>query len=102
MGLYDAMNASVTGMAAQSNYLANIGQNISNSGTVGYKEADTQFSTLVDQAAVGETSAPAASSPTRVSPFPSRARWKAPLLPPISPSAATAFSSSPIPADSNS
>ena len=30
MGLYDAMNASVTGMNAQSNYLANIGQNIAN------------------------------------------------------------------------
>ncbi len=56
MGLYDAMNASVTGMAAQSNYLSNIGQNISNSGTVGYKQADTQFSTLVDQTAVGQTS----------------------------------------------
>ncbi len=66
MGLYDAMNASVTGMAAQSNYLANIGQNISNSGTVGYKEADTQFSTLVDQAAVGETSAGGVQSDTRV------------------------------------
>lgn len=56
MGLYDAMNASVTGMAAQSNYLANIGQNIANSGTIGYKKADTQFSTLVDQAGVGQTS----------------------------------------------
>ncbi len=66
MGLYDAMNASVTGMAAQSNYLANIGQNISNSGTVGYKEADTQFSTLVDQAAVGQTSAGGVQSDTRM------------------------------------
>jgi flagellar hook protein FlgE len=66
MGLYDAMNASVTGMAAQSNYLANIGQNISNSGTVGYKQADTQFSTLVDQSAVGQTSAGGVSSDTRL------------------------------------
>jgi flagellar hook protein FlgE len=66
MGLYDAMNASVTGLAAQSNYLANIGQNISNSGTVGYKEADTQFSTLVDQAGVGETSAGGVSTDTRL------------------------------------
>ncbi|WP_298356008.1 flagellar hook protein FlgE [Rhodoblastus sp.] len=57
MGLYDAMNASVTGMQAQSNYLTNIGQNISNSSTVGYKEANTEFTTLVDQAAVGQTSA---------------------------------------------
>ncbi len=66
MGLYDAMNASVTGMAAQSNYLANIGQNISNSGTVGYKEAETEFSTLVDQSAVGQTSAGGVQSDTRM------------------------------------
>jgi flagellar hook protein FlgE len=66
MGLYDAMNASVTGMNAQSNYLANIGQNISNASTAGYKQADTQFSTLVDQAAVGQTSAGGVASATRL------------------------------------
>ena len=57
MGIYDAMNASVTGMTAQANYLSNTSQNMANSNTVGYKEADTQFATLVDQAAVGQTSA---------------------------------------------
>jgi flagellar hook protein FlgE len=66
MGLYDAMNASVTGMNAQSNYLANIGQNISNASTAGYKQADTQFSTLVDQAAVGQTSAGGVATATRL------------------------------------
>jgi flagellar hook protein FlgE len=66
MGLYDAMNASVTGMSAQSNYLTNIGQNMSNSGTVGYKDADTEFSTLVDQAGVGQTSAGGVSASTRL------------------------------------
>jgi flagellar hook protein FlgE len=66
MGLYDAMNASVTGMAAQSNYLTNIGQNISNSDTVGYKQADTEFSTLVDQAGVGQTSAGGVMASTRL------------------------------------
>ena len=66
MGLYDAMNASVTGMSAQSNYLTNIGQNMSNSGTVGYKQADTEFSTLVDQAGVGQTSAGGVSASTRL------------------------------------
>lgn len=66
MGLYDAMNASVTGMSAQSNYLTNIGQNMSNSGTVGYKDADTEFSTLVDQAGVGQTSAGGVSATTRL------------------------------------
>jgi flagellar hook protein FlgE len=66
MGLYDAMNASVTGMNAQSNYLSNIGQNISNSSTVGYKEADTQFSTLVNSAGVGQTQLGGVSTTTRV------------------------------------
>jgi flagellar hook protein FlgE len=66
MGLYDAMNASVTGMNSQSNYLSNIGQNISNASTVGYKQADTEFSTLVDQAAVGQTSAGGVYTTTRI------------------------------------
>jgi flagellar hook protein FlgE len=67
MGLYDAMSASVTGMNAQSNYLSNIGQNISNSSTVGYKEADTQFSTLVNSSGVGQTQAGGVTTTTRVS-----------------------------------
>jgi len=66
MGLYDAMNSSVTGMNAQSNYLSNISQNISNSSTVGYKEADTQFSTLVNSAGVGQTQAGGVTTSTRV------------------------------------
>ena len=102
MGLYDAMNASVTGMYAQSNYLANIGQNISNSGTVGYKEADTQFSTLVDQAAVGQTSAGGVSCDHAARRLPAGNTGKHNSPPPISRSAATAFSSSPMPAASNS
>ncbi|MCI4678791.1 flagellar hook protein FlgE [Rhodoblastus acidophilus] len=66
MGLYDAMNASVTGMSAQSNHLTNIGQNISNSSTVGYKQADTEFSTMVDQAGVGQTAAGGVIASTRL------------------------------------
>ncbi|MCW2284651.1 flagellar hook protein FlgE [Rhodoblastus acidophilus] len=66
MGLYDAMNASVTGMNAQSNYLSNIGQNISNSSTVGYKQADTEFSTLVNSAGVGQTQVGGVTTTTRV------------------------------------
>jgi flagellar hook protein FlgE len=52
MGLFSAMSASVTGMAAQANNLATISENISNSNTVGYKEADTEFQDLVAQAGV--------------------------------------------------
>jgi len=66
MGLYDAMNASVTGMSAQSNYLTNIGQNISNSKTVGYKQADTEFATMVDSAGVGQTAAGGVITSTRL------------------------------------
>jgi flagellar hook protein FlgE len=66
MGLYDAMNASVTGMNAQSNYLTNIGQNISNSSTVGYKQADTEFGTLVNSTAVGQTAAGGVTTSTRL------------------------------------
>jgi flagellar hook protein FlgE len=52
MGLLSAMSASVTGMAAQANYLATVSENISNSSTVGYKDADTQFQDLVAQIGV--------------------------------------------------
>jgi flagellar hook protein FlgE len=53
MGLLSAMSASVSGMAAQANYLATISENISNSNTTGYKQAGTLFQDLVDQ--VGST-----------------------------------------------
>lgn len=49
MGLYDAMVSSVSGMSAYSNHLTNIGQNIANVGTVGYKRVETGFETMVDQ-----------------------------------------------------
>ncbi|HXW70750.1 MAG TPA: flagellar hook protein FlgE [Methylocella sp.] len=48
MGLFSAMTASVSGMAAQANSLASISENISNSNTTGYKEANTNFQDLVD------------------------------------------------------
>jgi flagellar hook-basal body protein len=60
------MNASVTGMNAQSNYLTNVGQNMANSSTVGYKQADTEFSTLVNEAGVGQTSAGGVTTSTRL------------------------------------
>jgi flagellar hook protein FlgE len=57
MSLYSALNASVSGMAAQANALSVISENISNSSTVGYKEADTQFQDLVDQNTTGDYNA---------------------------------------------
>jgi flagellar hook protein FlgE len=66
MGLLSAMGASVSGMAAQANYLAAVSENISNSGTTGYKQADTLFQDIVDQiGATGDYSAGGVSTLTR-------------------------------------
>ena len=66
MGLLSAMGASVSGMAAQASYLAAVSENISNSGTTGYKQADTQFQDIVDQVgATGDYSAGGVSSLVR-------------------------------------
>ncbi len=43
------LNASVSGMSAEQNWLSSISQNVANSNTTGYKNVDTEFSTLVDQ-----------------------------------------------------
>lgn len=54
MSLFGTMQTSVSGMSAQSNALSTIGDNIANSGTVGYKEAGAQFETLLGQSTPGE------------------------------------------------
>ena len=51
------MGTAVSGMMANSNWLANISQNVSNVSTTGYKDIDTEFSTVVDQ--VGNSSSAA-------------------------------------------
>jgi flagellar hook protein FlgE len=43
------MNTAVSGMLAQNNWLATISQNVANSSTTGYKNAETDFAALVDQ-----------------------------------------------------
>ncbi len=53
MSLFNALRTSVSGLNAQSNALSAIGDNIANSGTVGYKDASAQFETLLDNS--GET-----------------------------------------------
>jgi flagellar hook protein FlgE len=50
------LNSSVLGMAAQANWLASISQNVANSSTTGYKDAETEFSALVDE--IGGTNTP--------------------------------------------
>jgi flagellar hook protein FlgE len=43
------LNASVSGMQANSNWLSTISQNVANANTTGYKNQETDFSTMVDQ-----------------------------------------------------
>ena len=43
------LNTSVSGMLADSNWLSSISQNVANANTTGYKNIETEFSTLVDQ-----------------------------------------------------
>ena len=52
MSLFNTMRTSVSGMAAQSNALSTIGDNIANSSTTGYKEANAQFETVIGDSAV--------------------------------------------------
>jgi flagellar hook protein FlgE len=47
MSLFSAMRSGVSGLFAQSTRMAAISDNISNSGTVGFKRADVDFSTMV-------------------------------------------------------
>lgn len=52
MGIFDALNTSVGGLAAQSFALQNISGNIANASTVGYKGIDTSFEDLIPDATV--------------------------------------------------
>src|ERR1700761_2425449 len=47
MGIFDALNTSVGGLAAQSFALQNISGNIANASTTGYKGIDTSFEDLI-------------------------------------------------------
>jgi len=55
MSIYGAMFAGVSGLAAQSNALSMISDNIANVNTIGYKGVSARFSTLVTQAATETT-----------------------------------------------
>ncbi|MCC2096663.1 MAG: flagellar hook protein FlgE [Hyphomicrobiales bacterium] len=48
MSVLNTLHTSISGINAQSRKLATIADNIANSSTVGYKRADTQFSTLIN------------------------------------------------------
>ncbi|GAB4393667.1 MAG: flagellar hook protein FlgE [Kiloniellaceae bacterium] len=58
MSIYGAMFAGVSGLAAQSNALSMISDNIANVNTVGYKGVSARFSTLVTMAATQTSHTP--------------------------------------------
>ena len=47
------LNTSVSGMLGNSNWLSSISQNVANANTTGYKDVETDFSSIVDQIASG-------------------------------------------------
>jgi flagellar hook protein FlgE len=49
MSIFGALDAAVSGLAANSNALGIISDNIANSNTIGYKDTSTDFSTMVTQ-----------------------------------------------------
>ena len=56
MSLYNVLRTGVSGMEAQSYKLATVADNIANANTIGYKRADTQFSSLVLEGGPGNYS----------------------------------------------
>lgn len=65
MSLFSAMMASVSGMQGQATLLSTISDNISNSSTTGYKEADASFEDMLSQ--VSTTSYTAGGVGTKIS-----------------------------------
>jgi len=53
MSLYGVMRTGVSGMAAQSNKLSTVSDNIANVNTTGYKRASTEFSSLILKSGAG-------------------------------------------------
>ena len=57
MGIFDALNTSVSGLQAQSFALQNISGNIANASTTGYKGTGTSFEDLVPQSTTADQQA---------------------------------------------
>jgi flagellar hook protein FlgE len=58
MSILSAVNSALSGLSAESTQLTNISNNISDSSTVGYKEAETDFESLVLAGTGGAQSGP--------------------------------------------
>lgn len=55
MSLYTALFAGVSGLSAEASAMASVADNISNINTIGYKNVDSQFSTLVGDGRVSSS-----------------------------------------------
>lgn len=65
MSLYNVLRTGVSGMNAQATKLGTVADNIANANTVGYKRADTEFSSLVLQSGPSSYSSGAVTSKIR-------------------------------------
>ena len=95
MGIYGMMRTSASGMAAQANRLGTVADNIANVSTTGYKRASTEFSSLILESRHGEYISGSVESRMRYAISRAGRLQVHDLRPPISPSRATASSSSP-------
>ena len=89
------LNTSVSGMQADSNWLSSISQNVANSNTTGYKNVETDFSSLVDQIADGDADFGGVSTTPGLAAMRFRAMSSPLRRRPTSPSRAPASSSCP-------
>ena len=92
MGIFGALNTSVTGMRAQSFALENISGNIANSQTTAYKRIDTSFVDLIPSSTPGKQLA-GKSAPIRGPPIRCRGTSRTPRSAPSWRSTATGSSS---------
>lgn len=67
MSIFGTMKTGVSGMNAQANRLATVGDNIANSSTIGYKRASTAFSSMVLPSSGGNYNSGGVSSNIRYS-----------------------------------
>src|SRR5450432_1014149 len=65
MSLFGVMNTAISGLSAQANKLSTIGDNVANSSTAGYKEAEAEFETLLGDSSASTYSSGGVSTSVR-------------------------------------
>ena len=97
MSLYGVMRTGVSGMAAQSNKLSTVADNIANVNTTGYKRASTEFSSLILRSGIRQLQFRRRRDARPLRDHRSRTHAVHDVERPTSPSRATASSSCPTP-----